>query len=398
MSEQPGRLPALSQVGWTFGRGYLPFPADRDLMWDIVSDIMDSSQDGVMVLAHHNADLDAVATALVLKWTFPWVRLGAFRSISQPGRKLLTFFDMEMEVDPDLKDISLLIMVDSSSPMQVIDGEPSEWPKFRVIDHHQDNSHWEGHQYIDDTKGACVEIALQMAMLTNSPLTIKMAMVGIAGIVADTGKYRFASPVDLEVTSFLLSGSDTTMEDVLSVIEGEDYFDVSKKVAQLKAMRRVQYQKVGDQIVAVSRVNSFEAAACRTLLVAGADVSFVSADKKDELRVSARAKPHILKLGVHLGQFMEMIGNLTNNQGGGHDGAAGLNGKGDPDEVLNLCLREMSKLLSTKLGVETPQWRNGGRSHRSGGRDRRRGRSGNGPPVKRGEDNTPSDQGPEPEG
>ncbi len=354
-----GRRPALSQVGWTFGRGYLPFPADRELLWEIISEIMDPGEGEVLVLAHHNADLDAVATALVIKWTFPWVRLGAFKSVSQAGKKLLNFFNEEMEINPSVDGISLIIIVDSSSPLQVMEGEPEDWPNFRVIDHHPDHSHWEGNNYIDDTKGACVEIALQMAMLTNSPLTREMAMAGIAGIVADTGKFRFASPVDLEVTSFLLGLSDTSMEDVLTVIEGEDYFDVSKKIAQLKALKRVQYRKIGDQIIAASRVNSFEAAACRALLVAGADVSFVSAEKKNELRVSARAKPHILKMGIHLGQFMEMVGEKTGNQGGGHDGAAGLNGKGKPSEVLRICMNEMCSLLEEKLNIDGKKGKSG---------------------------------------
>jgi nanoRNase/pAp phosphatase (c-di-AMP/oligoRNAs hydrolase) len=284
----------------------------------------------------------------------------------------LNFFDEEMETDPDLNGVSLLVIIDSSSPLQVIEGSPGQWPKFRVIDHHSDLSHWDGDHYIDDSKGACVELALQMAMLINSPLTKEMAMAGIAGIVADTGKYRFASPVDLEVTSFLLGGSETTMEDVLNVIEGEDYFDVSKKVAQLKAMKRVQYFRVGDQVIATSRVNSFEAAACRTLLVAGADVAFVSAEKRDELRVSSRAKPHILKMGIHLGHFMEKIGTRTGNQGGGHDGAAGLNGKGKAGEVLSICMDEMSSLLADKLGI-THSSRHVGRNPK--GHDGRNGRN-----------------------
>ncbi|OYT45350.1 hypothetical protein B6U90_03475 [Thermoplasmatales archaeon ex4484_6] len=346
-----GRKPAISRAGWTFGRGHLPFPRDRELMWSVISDILDNHGGSVLVLAHHNADIDAVATSLILKWAFPWVRLGAFRSISQAGKKLLSYFGEEMEIDPSLDGVSLMIIIDSSSPMQVLEGDTSEWPRYHVIDHHPDHSHWGDGAYVDDSMGACVEIALQMAMLTNSPLTDDMAVTAIAGIIADTGKYRFARPVDLEVTSFLLSGSGISMEDVMLVIEGEEYFDASKKIAQLKAMRRLRFRKVADQVVAASRVNSFEAAACRVLLVAGADVAFVAAEKKDEIRVSARAKPHILRLGVHLGHFMERIGSATGNQGGGHDGAAGLNGSGDPDRVLMLCMEEMDALLREKMGI-----------------------------------------------
>jgi nanoRNase/pAp phosphatase (c-di-AMP/oligoRNAs hydrolase) len=200
-----------------------------------------------------------------------------------------------------------------------------------------------------------VEIALQMAFLSGSPLDEQMAISAVAGIVADTGKFRFTKPVDMEVCSMILHGTGLKMEKVLGIIEGEEYFDVSKKVAQLKAMRRVRFEKVGDQIVATSMVSSYEAAAARALLVAGGDVVFIAAERKNELRISSRAKPHILKLGIHLGHFMEEIGRETGNQGGGHDGAAGLNGTGKADRTLQLCMDRMIKLLSEKLGVEPPR-------------------------------------------
>jgi hypothetical protein len=95
------------------------------------------------------------------------------------------------------------------------------------------------------------------------------------------------------------------------------------------------------------------------MLVAGADVVFVAAGKKDELRISSRAKPHILAMGIHLGKFMERIGEETGNQGGGHDGAAGLNGKGNAGKALQLCMDRMGRLLAEKMGLE--RGRNAGR-------------------------------------
>jgi len=355
MSGTPAVRPVPRPDGWAFGRGILPYPKDRALLWNLVSEMIDGREGGVMVYAHHNADLDAVATALVLKRAFPWVKLGAFKSISTPGRKLLTAMKEEMAVDPDLTTFNLVVIVDSSSALQVSDGNLSSWPRHWVLDHHAEHERWGTEHYNDPNMGACVEIALQMAMMTNLPLDREMAVAGIAGIIADTGKFRFARASDMSACSFLLNGSDVRMEDVLDVIEGEEYFDVSKKIAQLKAMRRVQFQKVGDQIVATSRVTSFEAAAARALLVAGADVVFIAADRPDELRISSRAKPHILRLGVHLGNFMDEIGKLTGNEGGGHDGAAGLNGKGNADKILSLCMKKMSELIEGKMGDTKPK-------------------------------------------
>ncbi len=341
--------PERSEQWWSFDRGFLPQARDEVFLWKIINDILLGRDDRVLVLTHHNADLDAVASALILKYTFPWLEISAYNSISAPGRNLLERLGVEMVIDPNVEDYDLAIVLDSSSPMQVSNGDVSGWPKHWVIDHHMKNENWSGEVYVDSERSACVEIALQITMLTGSTLTDDMALAGIAGIIADTGKFRFADPADLDICSFLLNGSAVSMEDVLSVIEGENYFDISKKLAQLKAAKRVKYHRIKDQILASSRVSTFEAAAARSLLICGADVVFIGSNRKDDLRISARAKPHILEMGIHLGEFMSKVGVETGNQGGGHDGAAGLNGKGNVDKVLSICTKRMGDLLKEKL-------------------------------------------------
>ncbi|MBN1540487.1 MAG: DHH family phosphoesterase [Candidatus Thermoplasmatota archaeon] len=371
-----GRTPVVpnrGKTGWSMGSGILPYPRDELRMWRVIQDIIDNRGGGVLVLAHHNADIDAVGTAIILKRSFPWLDIGAFRSVSHAGRSLLSHVGMEMKIDPDISRYSLLVIVDSSSTLQVSDGDLSGWPPYWVIDHHADHSHWDGNVYQDPSMGACVEIALQISFLSGAMLDDMMAVSAVAGVVADTGKFRFTKPVDLDVCSMVLEGSGIKMENVLGVIEGEEYFDVSKKIAQLKAMRRVRFEKVGDQIVATSMVSSYEAAAARALLVAGADVVFIAAERKNDLRISSRAKPHILALGVHLGHFMEEIGRETGNQGGGHDGAAGLNGKGSGEKALMLCMERMTELLAGKLGVQMDRKRDhmGGRRGKAADRQPR---------------------------
>jgi nanoRNase/pAp phosphatase (c-di-AMP/oligoRNAs hydrolase) len=75
-------------------------------------------------------------------------------------------------------------------------------------------------------------------------------------------------------------------------------------------------------------------------------------------------------MGIHLGHFMESIGSKTGNQGGGHDGAAGLNGKGKADPVLDLCMNDMATILEEKLGVERTKDRYDHGRRRGNGRSR----------------------------
>lgn len=342
--------PKRTPTGWTFGSGSVPLPRDESALYRIISDIIDHRGTEIVCITHHNADLDAVASSIVMKRLFPWVRIAAFRSISQAGKTLLEAMGEAMEVDPDLSSASLVIALDSSSPVQVSEGDVSSWKRSWIIDHHQGNDNWGARDiYLDEGRGACVEIMLQIAMLSGMPLTRDIVVSGIAGIIADTGKFRFAHPEDLSIVSFLLEGSTVTIEDVLSIIEGEEYFDVSKKIAVLKSLRRVRYQRVGDQIIGTSTVGSFEAAAARGLLVVGCDVVFIGCQKSDEMRVSSRAKPHLVKAGVNLGKFMEEMGKRLGAEGGGHDAAAGLNGRGNVDKALSVCSSEMEKMLTGML-------------------------------------------------
>ena len=45
----------------------------------------------------------------------------------------------------------------------------------------------------------------------------------------------------------------------------------------------------------------------------------------------------MINKGFHLGTFLEEVGSEVNGQGGGHDGAAGLSGRGDVEAVLHIC-------------------------------------------------------------
>ncbi|MDG6225321.1 MAG: DHHA1 domain-containing protein [Candidatus Thermoplasmatota archaeon] len=344
-SRRPERFPA----GWSFGIGTLPHPKDPIALMRICERIIKGRKENVLALAHHNADLDAVASCLIIKWLFPWVRIGSYKSISQAGRMLLSSLGESMEVDPDTGSAELLLIIDSSSPSQVSDGDISSWKEYIVIDHHQDNVNWVGNVYRDEKRSACVEIMLQMAMMSGMSLTREIAIAGMAGITADTGRFRFAKAEDMAIISFLVEGSGVSIEDVLSTIEGDEYFDISKKIAVLKSLKRVRYQRVQDQIVATSTVGSFESAAARGLLVVGCDVVFIGSQKDSEMRVSARAKPHIIRAGMNLGKFMEEVGRMIGAEGGGHDAAAGLNGKGRVDRVLETCATEFSKALRAAL-------------------------------------------------
>ena len=127
--------------------------------------------------------------------------------------------------------------------------------------------------------------------------------------------------------------------------------DISERVSQLKGAQRIRFDRVGDKIVAISVGSAYESSVCKGMLAIGADVAFVGSQRDQHFRLSARARPEMVRMGLHLGKLLEDVGTETSNDGGGHGGAAGLVGVGDVEAILNICMhRSMDFLREKKRG------------------------------------------------
>jgi len=135
------------------------------------------------------------------------------------------------------------------------------------------------------------------------------------------------------------------MEEVLSITESP--VDISERVAQLKGGQRMRFERVGQYVVAISQGSSFESSVCKALLNLGADLAFVASQRDEEFRLSARARQDLVRKGLHLGQLLGNVGEETDNDGGGHGGAAGLVGVGDAEAILNICMQKSMAYLRT---------------------------------------------------
>ena len=55
--------------------------------------------------------------------------------------------------------------------------------------------------------------------------------------------------------------------------------------------------------------------------------------------MSARATQNMVRRGFNLGEIIKDIGSETDNDGGGHEGAAGISGVGDIEAMLHICMQ-----------------------------------------------------------
>lgn len=301
-----------------------------------------------LVLVHQNADIDAVACAYILYHFFDNISVGSFTRVSSLGQKLKDVLGLEISLHPVIEDYDILVVVDTSSPM-LLGTDSSKLTEAIVIDHHGRSDQWKNELYLcDEDASSCSELfykLLEPVHNARTELNRDVATAFLAGILTDTGRFRYANANTFKTTAELISRSNVSINSVLEMLEMDASFDSSRKIAHLKGAQRMRYITAGDYIIAFSEVSSFEASVCNSLILLGADIAFVGAQRKNEVRLSARAKEAPILSGLNLGRFLSGVASKFNCEGGGHEGAAGLNGLGSIQEILGHCEKQIIELL-----------------------------------------------------
>lgn len=291
-----------------------------------------------LILTHSNADPDGIGSAIALKLSFPDITIGAAEGVQPLSRRLCQKLGISVQIDPEIKGYDSIFVIDTSSRGQLEDlwGPISNFHPLYVIDHHAPGE-LKGDVCLNSERPSCVEIIYDILKVSGKPVTKEMGLALLCGIITDTGRFRYATAETHQIFAEILEKSGLAYDDVFSLIdEGED--DVSMRIAHLKCGQRAEFEQIGNLIIARSKVGAFEGSASHILILSGADIAFVGSQEKDEFRISGRASWRAMNVGVHLGKMMQEIGKRMNFSGGGHAGAAGLNGKGNVDEVLKICL------------------------------------------------------------
>ncbi|MEM5804564.1 MAG: DHH family phosphoesterase [Candidatus Aenigmatarchaeota archaeon] len=303
----------------------------------------------VLVLTHHNADIDAIASAvslaLCLRQRGVSARVGVGESVSRQAKKLAEGRDIL--VDPDCSKFDHVVVVDTSSPEQL-----ASVKNLRVdilIDHHEPGKLAEKAKaaLIDSGAKSASQIVLDVVKRCGFAIGGELAKLLMAGIIADTAHMRLAGKAELEALIELI-GDGASIEEVVQMIETP--VDESERVAGLKAAMRAEAYKLDDIIIVFSKLASHEAAACRALVKAGADIAVVAAVKKDEIRISSRGRQTIEKYAMNLADVFREVGGLVGGSGGGHAQAGSANGTkpGEVHKAFALVLKYAEKKTGKK--------------------------------------------------
>ena len=297
------------------------------------------------IIVHHNADPDAIGSAvglaLLLKKQGLAVTVSAPLGISRQGRRVLDKFPFHVREEVE-KSPSLVFIVDSSSSEQICELAFRTNPKIILIDHHQRGNLAKDADFtfVDTEAHSCAILVYRMIVCLGIPVVSHAAPFILCGIVADTAFLRIACKEDIDVVDELLNYVELSeIFDALSVKE-----DISERIAKLKVMRRVELYRIRDLIIAFSRAGSFESRAAVSIIKMGADVAVVFNVKKNEIRISARVRKY-LSSDIDLVKMLKMAEPLIDGSVGGHAGAASANGRNPNriNEVRKVILKGFEK-------------------------------------------------------
>jgi len=310
-------------------------------------------EDKKVLVVHKQADVDSLACAIALYYTFPSCRIVTPSSANATAKRVAEHYGLDIGIDKKIEQDERIVILDTCSDNQLGDLLPDIMDRMKeciVIDHHSPNPKWKPRYYIvDEKRNSCAEVVYDLLEKMDIRVEGKVAESLILGIITDTAHFRFADSYTLRIFADLLDRTGKKMDVILSILELEGEDDYSKKIANLKGAQRLSFRTYKKFVVAQSQVSSFESSVSRALLLLGADVAFVGAQNDLSIRISARANTTLTDKGLHLGNLLREIGEETGNLGGGHAGAAGLNGTGDVEAILNICVEktimELKKLF-----------------------------------------------------
>ena len=296
----------------------------------------------VLYLCHRNADPDAIGSSFALSRAFGGT-IGAVDDLSRTGVSLANVIGACVRINPDVEDYDLVVVVDTSVGTQLGNRLPAN---YALVDHHLDEGLLKDALfYIQKPAKSTAEIVWTI-LKENGKKVDKMAALGLlAGMIADTGRFKRATPATFLAAAELLEAGGFAYEEAQEALFVPA--NISQRIAVLKAASRAEVMRQGDWLVACTTVNSFEGSAAMALVDLGADVAFVAGrhGKGDTVRVSARCSREAARRGLNLAKLLAEVGKAHGGDGGGHRSAAALEAAGEPSAILDACRKKAAESL-----------------------------------------------------
>ncbi|KXA95902.1 hypothetical protein AKJ65_00180 [candidate division MSBL1 archaeon SCGC-AAA259E19] len=309
----------------------------------------------VLILSHPHADPDAVGSVLGLGEILESLGAEAIKGVpsnlSKLSESVMSSLNEELPIDPSLE-ADFVMILDTSSLGQLGDYEEKiedSNSKVVFIDHHRPDEETRkrtDEYYVDESASSAVELILRAARELDFHFTPKTATIMLTGIISDTGNFKFANGGTFKAVTDLLEDGADYRKAMEALKTPEDY---SKKVAMLKAAKRLETYKSHGRWIAFSEVGAYESDAASMFIKIGADVALVASSNGDKVRISSRSRSGVSsETHLHLGELMSKLADQFDGTGGGHAGAAGMTTSANLDDVKEEALKKVKSMLREK--------------------------------------------------
>ncbi|MFX1403255.1 MAG: bifunctional oligoribonuclease/PAP phosphatase NrnA [Promethearchaeota archaeon] len=319
-----------------------------------LSTLLEKTKDSVALVLHQSADPDAIGSAAALAQLLSQqaqIRSQIFaESLNRSANNIATFFHIELGSPEALAQHSTIVLIDLNNFEQLGDLTshlPQKGATIFCIDHHtphKDLPQLTNYLLYNDQIRSTAELILFLWEASTHKPSADTATQLACGLVYDSRHFHIAMKNTFEhFLSLLQYGAD--YERVLALLSTP--LDKSERIARLKATQRVVLYDEFGLLIAATKIRSYEASVCRALIGLGADIAIACADKRDEVRISARSNLSVnQETGLDLARdVMEPLGEMIGGAGGGHPSAAGANGVASSDHALGLALQLIRKAL-----------------------------------------------------
>jgi nanoRNase/pAp phosphatase (c-di-AMP/oligoRNAs hydrolase) len=294
----------------------------------------------VLYLCHRNADPDAIGCSFALSRTFGG-EIGAVDDLSRTGVSLANIIGAHILINPPMDDYDLVVVVDTSVKTQLGDRLPAS---YALVDHHLDKGLLDGALfYIQKPTKSTAEIVWTILKENGKKVDERVALGLMAGMIADTGRFKRASPGTFLAAAELLDAGGFAYEEAQEALSVPA--NLSQRIALLKAASRTEVTRQSNWLVACTEVNSFEGSAAMALVDLGADVAFVAGRHGNLIRISARCSREATRRGINLAKLLGEVGRSYGGDGGGHRSAAALEAIGEPSAILDACRKKLLEIL-----------------------------------------------------
>ena len=312
----------------------------------------------LLITTHDLADLDGFISGIALKYCFEnyFPNQNMYLTFSGLSKHTKSFvnkfsakfpnFTFAFQEHVELTDIDVIVIVDSNNLDQItlFNNLDLEIP-YIFIDHHLNlQKNYSGNvsslNLIFDKYSSTSEMVFELFDDCNIKLPLPYKYLLVSAILTDSGFLKYGNTGTVKNLYNILQ-DQIEIQNVLPLLERE--IDISEKIARIKALQRVKLIRINNWLIGLSHLSSFSASAASILTKVGFDIGIVVSEDKSDYRITTRAKKQVcLKTGLHLGKIISEINNVN---GGGHDGAATLNGKNDVEEILNQLIDKIKETL-----------------------------------------------------